>query len=313
GQALRTRLDAMMQISNGVVTNVSIFLVDDRTGLGTGSNAFYTSTQGSTVYVWPAASNWPSGAPNAWVAQISVGELAAQRFISSGGWPAWETVLIHESLHTQFTGEHMKWGSTSIVYGGDHMHYTSELCGEQELPFEEGLGTYYGDTQNHPTAYTNLIAFFARSNERYVLESRSVLAGTQAIWNAPHTERSLSLMSLPDPADRTGSYAVREYRWRDVPGFYLLFSESTTTGFNLFFWRTANNDPTRADQMIGTVARALARDRRKRYLTYEAHRLALQMEAFAATPQGAAARTAGTLTSSLYPFALLDVLTPFGM
>src|SRR5438874_2922348 len=123
GQALRTRLDAMMQISNGVVTNVSIFLVDDRTGLGTGSNAFYTSTQGSTVYVWPAASNWPSGAPNAWVAQISVGELAAQRFITSGGWPAWETVLIHESLHTQFTGEHMKWGSTSIVYGGDHMHY----------------------------------------------------------------------------------------------------------------------------------------------------------------------------------------------
>jgi len=207
----------------------------------------------------------------------------------------------------------MKWGSTSIVYGGDHMHYTSELCGEQELPFEEGLGTYYGDTQNHPTAYTNLIADFARSNERYVLESRAVLAGTQAIWNAPHTERSLSLMSLPDPADRTGSYAVREYRWRDVPGFYLLFSESTTTGFNLFFWRTANNDPTRADQMIGTVARALARDRRKRYLTYEANRLALQMEAFAATPQGAAARTAGTLTSSLYPFALLDVLTHFGM
>ena len=37
------------------------------------------------------------------------------------------------------------------------------------------------------------------------------------------------------------------------------------------------------------------------------------MEAFAATPEGQAKLRAGTLTSSMFPLALLDILTHFGM
>jgi hypothetical protein len=58
---------------------------------------------------------------------------------------------------------------------------------------------------------------------------------------------------------------------------------------------------------------AMSQDRKKRNLAYAVNRLALQLEDFAATPAGAAAKSAGTLTSSMYPYALLDVLTHFGM
>jgi hypothetical protein len=103
------------------------------------------------------------------------------------------------------------------------------------------------------------------------------------------------------------------YAWRDVPGYFVLNSEHTGTAYNLFFWLYANGNRDQAFNMIVAAAASMWDDYRKRDLFYETNRLALQLERYADTPEGQAAQAAGTLTSSLYPFALLDILTHYGM
>src|SRR5260370_424333 len=248
---------------------------------------------------------------------IRLGEHWAGSFRSGASHDlGWEEPILHETLHTQFVvdngGNKTKWAPFWVSYGGDGTHYTSELMGEQELSFEEGLGTYYGMVRNHPTGYNSVLQFLARTDERYIIESRSVLAGSAEIWNAPHTEVPKPLTLLP-PSERTGSYVWRFYRWRDVPGWYLMFSESTSTAFHLLFWHKVNNNPDQAFDYIFGTSRTISHDIHQRFLTYAVNRLSLQMETYAATPPGQAAKTAGTLTSSMFPFALLDILTHFGM
>lgn len=310
GQTLRNRVDQVTQI-NGGVTDEVFLLVDDRTGLSN-DGIFATSTIDSKRAVWPAASVAPA-AGNRYRGVIRLGELSSGRIQGwAGGWLAWEGTILHETLHTQFVGEKTKWGSISIVYGGDGDHYVAELMAEQELPLEEGLGTFYGQMHNTPAGLQDLDRFWARDNVRYLIESRSFLAGTSEMWNAPHTEEQRSLSELP-PDQRTGSYVWRRYRWWDVPGRYLLFSESTSTAFHLNFWRHVNGNRDEALRFINASSGGIWQDRRKRYLTYVINRLALQMEDFANTADGRAARGAGRLTSSMFPFAVLDLLTHFGM
>jgi hypothetical protein len=314
GTPLRTRVDQVLQIGHGTV-DVGLFLTDDRTGLGTHTGIFVPRTNGAGVkFVWPAAYVTPrSDVTNRFTGVIGLGEFWSRHIASTwpGAWQAWEGVILHESLHTQFVGEKTKWGSISITYGGDGAHQIFELLGDQELPFEEGLGTFYGHLHNHPAGINSVISFFSRTDQRYLLESWSVLAGSADLWNAPHREERRA-PPRPPPTDG-GEYAVRFYGWRDVPGKYLLFSESTSTAFHLFFWRHVNNNPDRAFSFINGEAAAMWDGRRRRYLSYSVHILALYLETMAGRAEGRAALAAGNLTSSMFPFALLDILTHFGM
>jgi hypothetical protein len=232
----------------------------------------------------------------------------------------WENTLVHEYFHTQFAPEAFcrsnyafctsdaecpsgdtcrfrktKWGSVRITYGADGSHWVNEMIGGQNLAFEEGLGTFYGTV--HTGRGANFEPFWTRTNERYFLEIRSPLISSDPLRNATHSTRD-------------GRYY---YKWKDVPGFYLLFAESSSTGFHHFFHKYAFDDRDRALGMIDRSAHRMWDIRRKRDLTYAVNGLALEMEAFAASPEGREARTAGTLTSSMFPFALLDLVTHFGM
>jgi hypothetical protein len=309
GTTLRTAVDQVAQISGGKV-DLFILLVDDRTGL-TASGIFATATIGGKMVVWPAASVSSNNcSSNDFCGVIRLGEEACIQIQNRPGvWLAWESTVVHESLHTQFVGESTKWGSIHITYGGDSSHWISELLGDQALPFEEGLGTYYGAVQN-PAGRTAIIDFFTRTDERYALESRSVLAGTAEIWNAPHTEVE---RPIPPTARQTGRYVIRRYKWHDVPGRYLLNSESTSTAFHVLFREYVNGNHDQAHSFILSESSAMWQTRMKRFLTYGANRLALSLEDHAATAEGQAARSAGTLTSSMFPYALLDILTHFGM
>jgi hypothetical protein len=311
GATLRRRIDQVLQISGGVV-DVDILLTDDRTGFTGSTGIFVTSTRSGQQYVWPAASSHPKGdGSNRYQGIIRLGETASLVIQAwPGGWLAWEGTILHESLHTQFVGEHTRWGSIGITYGGDASHWIEELLGDEELPFEEGLGTFYGHLHNNPSGINSVQQFLARDDHRYKLESRSVLAGTTEIWNAPHTEVE---RPVPPNLPQQGRYLIRSYRWRDVPRTYLLFSESTSTAFHLLFWKYANGNPDNALSLINASARSMWNDRQKRFLGYAVNRLSLQLEDYAATPQGQAARAAGTLTSSMFPFALLDILTHFSL
>lgn len=310
GTPVRRRLDQILQISGGLV-DLTVALVDDRTSISPNSQFADMPRGDGSLYVWPAAWVSPEGAR--YRGFMGLGTSAADSITNTeaGGWKSWEGTIMHECSHTQFVGEKTKWGSVNIVYGGDGNHWYSEILGEQELTFEEGLGTFFGLVDNPDWPRQALVPFFRNAGERYNIESWSVLAGNAEMWNSPHSERD-DTPPASTPA-RPGLYAVRSYRWQNVPGFFVLFNENTSTAFHYYFWSHANGNRDSSFAMIRRSAAAMSQNRRRRNLAFAVNRLSLQLEDFAATPAGAAAKQAGTLTSSMFPYALLDVLTHFGM
>lgn len=312
GTPLRTRIDRVMQISHQLVFDVEVQLVDDRTGLS-GNASYATSSRNNVVYVWPAAWNFPVTAPRkGHQGAIGIGEFFALDHANSIGWTGWESVLLHETLHTQFVGEKTKWGSITTTYGQDGVHYFSEILGADDIPFEEGLGTFYGYTHYHPNGLNATNAFFQSTRDRYIVEDMGVV--TYADVGRPNRTED---RPIPDRIRRLQPdrerYSRYYYTWWAVAPRYLLFNEWTSTAFHVYFWRHANNDPDQALRMIDATAGWMWSELRRRSLPYAVNGLAREMETFAATPDGQTKLRAGTLTSSMFPFALLDILTHFGM
>lgn len=316
GTPLRNRIDQVLQISQGNVDEV-FMLVDDRTGIPPAHAGWFAPGDGpgGITIVWPAANVFRLSSGR-YLGRIAFGEMASQRIqMRPGGWLAWEGVILHETFHTQFVGsdtgsggdEKTKWGSISITYGSDEKHFFEELLGEQMLTMEEGWGNFYGNVHNDPAGQRYVIGFFNRSDDRYVLEARSVLAGDPLLFRVA-TRRA-------DKVGKNKDIDVFRYRWLDVPGYYILFCETTAEAFHTFFYNHVNGNRNQALTMINASARSMWqwRDHMTRYPVNDVTNLSLLMEDFAATPEGAAGKTAGTLTSSMFPFALLDLLTHFGM
>lgn len=310
GTPLRKRLNEILSISGGKC-DITVALVDDRTGVSANSRFADMPRGDGARYVWPAASVTGKLSNGRYRGFIGLGTCAADSITNTeaGGWKSWEGTICHETMHTQFVGEKTKWGSVAITYGGDGSHWYSELLGEQHLPFEEGLGTFFGAVDNPEWNSKSLVPFFRRADERYHLESWSVLAGSPELNKAPRKEEDA------DPPDNSkpGRYAIYSYKWKDVPGFYILFNENTSTGFHYFFWKYANANTDSALAMVRRSAGSMFTDLHKRDLAYDVNRLSLQLEDYAATPAGRAAKAAGTLTSSMFPYALLDLVTHFGL
>ncbi len=309
GTTLRGRIDRVLQVSGGKV-DVAYYLADDRTGLaGTlgGFSSFVPDTSTGVVHVWPAAN--PSVARagtdrfDAWVGLGEVGgELISTN--SPGGVLAWEGTALHETSHTQFVGAWTKWGAINqraITYGADGDHYSEELIGDQNAAFDEGHGNFYGYLHNDAERRAQ-IDWFKRTNYRYFVEGQSVLAGEPDLYRVAARQR-----------DTENGVTVFRYRWTDIPGHFLLFSESTVTMYHLMLWQELNADRDQAFQMIINASNKMWQSRMKRGLCYSATQVAIQLEDFAGTAAGQAKRTAGTLTSSMYPFAVIDLVTHFGM
>jgi hypothetical protein len=312
GTTLRTSIDRVMRISHQLVFDVEVQLVDDRTGLP-GQASYATSSRNNVVYVWPAAWNFPVTTPRkGHQGAIGIGEFFAQDHVSNIGWTGWESVLLHETLHTQFVGEKTKWGSITTTYGQDRVHYFSEILGADDIPFEEGLGTFYGYTHFHPQGLNQTTAFFSDARDRYIVEDMGVVTFKDVGTPNRTEERRIPdrIRQLQPDRER---YTRYYYHWRSVPPRYLLFNEWTSVAFHMYFWRNANNDPDHALRMIDATAGWMWSELRRRNLLYAANRLACELEEFAATPEGQAKMRAGTLTSGMFAFALLDILTHFGM
>ena len=297
GTVLRQRIDRMLQISGGVV-DLDILLADDRTGFSGDTGTFVTATSVDRSYIWPAASSHPKEEGSGrYQGIVRLGETASLIIQSmAGGWPSWEAFILHEVLHTQFLNEDVHWGPVNGFHGAAPAHRFDEVTADESLSVEEGLAAFYGSVHNDPVGILALLYFLGRTDPRYVESS----AGPW--WESD--KPVVYTFQLP----QQGSY-----RWSDVPVRSLLYSESTTTALYLLFWEHVNDNTDQALAMIDASARFLARDRTRRGLPYAVNRLALQLEDFAATPAGQAAKAAGTLTSSLFPFALLDLLTHFEM
>lgn len=296
--------------------DVDYFLTDDRTAFTDRSGKLFIrpdENDGNKLYIWPAANSRDQGNGRS-IGWIGLGEHqlnANQARPPVGGLLAMDEVVLHETSHTQWTGAASKWPATSsgfIAYGADGAHYVTELLGDQPLPLNEGLGTFYGYTVNRP-GMNNLYAHLAADN--YFVENRSVLAGDPILNAIPSRTRFDVKDSHGNPILVNGIPVVFWlYPWKDIPGFYLLFSENTSTAFYSLYWDNAYNNKDTAFAFIGFSAHAMRNNQLTRYLTYSVNRIALKMEDYNAT---AAGQADASRTSSMLPFAILDLVTHFSM
>jgi hypothetical protein len=304
---LRTKLNEVYQVSSNNVP-VNYYLVDDRTGVDS------VATGNFTVKILPNAPDgrvsdgryhiWPSGngivlTGGTFMGKVRLGEYQMdfdQATSRPGGIAALHELVLHETFHTQLVGRWTKWPGY-LTYGADRDHYIDELLGDQESPLNEGFGTFYGYTIN-PAAAANLERFFTLSTRRYVVEARSFTAAQPEIVNVPgRTQRTI----------RGHNYF--EYTWMEIPHSFNFYNENNFTGFMYYYWLNANGN---RDVSLGFIRQAAnsmwsLRDTLKRYPSYVVNRLALRMEEYNAN----AGRADATRTSSMFPFAMFDLISHF--
>lgn len=324
GNALRNNVDKVMLNSGGTVKIVEYWLADDQTGLSglpaDTNNVFMQYLDNGKKYVWPAAFNWQMKTPGfGGVAMFGEHEMEDAVANAVGGVSSIDEVVLHESSHTQWTGNSSKWGAINnslITYGADGMHYfnISEMLGDQEGALNEGLATAYGYIMNNVAAAA-LLDFYKNPDDRYFVESKSVLAGAKGLYEVKERKEGNIFTKDNDGNSKKVTYddgspvVVYYYKWKNVPGFYLLFAEITSTAFFTLFRNETYSNKDTVFNMIGNVAFSMSADLRKRFLTYACNRLALRMEAF----NNKAGKNDPSKISSIFPFALLDLLTHFGM
>jgi hypothetical protein len=199
---------------------------------------------------------------------------------------------------------------------------------DQQLPLDEGMASFWGLEHNR-VGRDSLIAFVNSAKPKFVLGSHSFLTGIPTMWNAPHTV----YLNTTIPANRkvrspdgdtirlvsqhiqTGArYEIRKYKWLDVPGEFVFYNEMMCQAYLQLFHEFAFERKDTAFQKILSAAKGITAPReRLRYPASIANQLALSMERHAATARGQAEEAAGTLTSSMFAYALYDILTHFGM
>jgi hypothetical protein len=345
---LRREIRKVNTLSNGRIQRSEIFLFDDRNGLIASDNCKCDHLYGAIRGIWPCAGNWRNRSGN-YTGDLYLGELAANYIITNfpGGYWAWDETVIHEFSHTQFAREYIndstavvnKWGpnGVSISYGGDDGHWGQELLADQQLPLDEGLASFWSLDRN-AASRDSLVSFMNSKDSRFYLGSHSFLTGTAAMWNSPH--RVIATVTIPPqdangqrivnitfPNGRTGrvrlvaphiqtgaGYELRSFKWLDVPGDYVFYNEQMAQGLALMFHEFAFSSRTRAYNAIFDAARAITPpNQRLKYPGFFANNLANSMEAYARTSAGRSEETAGTLTSSMFVYALYDLFTHFGM
>jgi hypothetical protein len=331
---LRRKLNSILAFTGNQVSETHLFLIDDRTGMPVDA-PFCDAPSGAMRIAWPCAANWKEG--NTYLARVSVGEGASNIDINKpGGFRRWEATILHEFSHTQMlrdTSGVNKWDDHSrgvegiaISYGGDAGHWFEELQADQQQPMDEGLGNFWALEYNPPSS-TEMDEFLNNRNPKFLLGSRSFLSGVSNMWNSPHIVRCSGLPCVtPDGhtmavqlntsiTPSSGGYELREYRWLDVPGEFVFYNELMSESyFYLYHQYGFNNRDTAYNKLLSAVKTLCNYPvQRYRHPAHVANMLANSMEAYARTAAGQAEQANGTLVSSMFAYALFDIVTHFGM
>lgn len=321
---LKKEIDNLMQLSGGVV-DVNVMLVDDRIGLS--ATRFFCPQRDQSdnrIMVWPCARNKETDQGAGYLGQVFLGERAAGKDIARpGGFRNWEGTIIHEFSHTQFLPDpeygRNKWKSVGISYGGDQGHWFSELMADEQMALDEGLGYFWALAHNPPSAQ-KLIDFLNEEDHRFLLGSRSFLTGVSAMWDSPHKIRfSGPVSSIPSwirlvNTPLEGNYELREYKWLDVPGKYVMYNEQMSEAYFYLLHQYAFADKKKSYKRIYLAAQEMAKPNvHNRYPAFAANHVARNMELYAASVPGKSDASNGVLVSSMFTYGLLDMLTHFGM
>jgi hypothetical protein len=327
---LRRKLNRVMSLAGNRISTIFIFLTDDRTSLPANTPGFLCPTGGTNSFAWPCASNWKSGAT--YVGRVNLGETAAVQGSTGGSrtFKDWEATVIHEVSHTQMlrdTEGVNKWDSPTvdgiaISYGGDVGHWGFELQADEQTPLDEGLGTFWA-IEHAPSLAHELDDFLNDKAERFVLGSHSFLTGTPRMWNAPHNVvcngfpctffNGYSAEPIA-PLPAGAGYQLRAYKWLDVPGDFVLYNEQMSEAYFYLFHRYAFARQDTAYNKIFQAVKTLCinPNQRHRYPAHAVNILANNMEAYARSAAGQQEGANGTLVSSLFAYALMDLMGHFG-
>lgn len=335
---LRKKLNRVMQLSGNKVAKITFLLINDGTGLPANvDSVFCSSPSGGIRIAWPCASNWrASTATGAYHGRVMLGEQAAALDANKpGGFKRWEATIIHEVSHTQMLRDVNginKWSNRAlgvhgleISYGGDRGHWFEELQADEQQPMDEGLGYFWAIEHNPPMA-AELDNFLNEKGRRFILGSRSFLTGTPQMWNAPHGVLCTGIPCITSAGDTmnvhlntwitpaTGGYELRSYRWADVPGKFVFYNEQMSEAYFYLYHKYGFHRPDTAFNKIfdGVKKLCMSANQRHRYPAHMANMLANSMEAYARSAAGQAEQTNGTLVSSMFAYALFDLLGHFG-
>ena len=323
-------LDDLLKITGSRVA-LTIVLIDDSKGLPKDEYSFLTTRadwDDGKRYVWPSTGNSSdddgTGYYSSW---IYLGAKWAKEFGESKhslalgyGGPerhmyaledativglAAKSIFIYDpsnfvALNEVATGYERKDGS-----------FVEELWPSKKNASLEGIAKYYrmasefgSDMNDAEYALSAQISqFFRDPGYRYMIQETSILAGLKKLKQAEHRERDLI------------GVKGMEYRWKDVPGYYLLFSENTTYGLLHAFYMQAYSTPDFSYEVINKAMPKLWETKNHRDPMVLVNELAIQMEINAANgvEKRALENGNGTVCSSMYPFYLIDMLTHFGM
>jgi hypothetical protein len=335
---LKRKVDNTTRISGENVRMV-IHLVDDRTGLHLNEGYVGNSIDRADgkKYIWPAARNYLNSALVS-TGEIYMGEHYSTQIINNweGNWKRWESVILHEVSHTQRRPDPRganTWGEmgTTMSYGPDGTHFLHEIQGSEESALDEALGSFWGMTHYQGDS-TRIIRFLTDTTSRFDIERHSPLSAIHEIWNAPHVsacagpvapESASSPFSTSTvcPAIRvrrffvpdTSQYEIRKYKWRDVPGRYMMNNENMAQAYLYLFWKHGFANMDTAFNKIRNTARILytSRDYRNWHVAFFANSFAYQMERYVTTPSGQADLTNNRLISSMFAIAIYDLLRNF--
>lgn len=342
---LRREMRKINALSNGLIRRTDILMYDDRTGLPAANRCPCSDVINNLRVVWPCADNVRVSAGE-YTGFVFLGEIAASFIINNypGRYWEWYETILHEFTHTQFAREYVndisvvqnKWGprGVSISYGGDNSHWLEELLADQQMPFEEGIASFWALDRNQ-AGKDSLISFLNNSGYRFYLGSHSFLSGVPEMWNAPHHVQATVPVPDPDASGQRvvqipfnggirrvalvaphihtgGVYQLRRYKWLDIPGHFVFYNERMAQGFALMYHEFAFNTRTAAYNRIYEAVRAMTPpNQRLRYPAFFANHLANSMESYARTPDGKKEESDGTLTSSMFVYALYDIITHF--
>ncbi len=336
--ALRRKLNKVMTLSGGKVTRITFFLIDDRTGMPSNTDSIFCSSPHNNMTIaWPCAANWRANSTTGtYRGRVMIGEQAAGLDIARpGGFKHWEATIIHEVSHTQMLRDVNginKWDNRTmgisgiaISYGGDRGHWFEELQADEQQPMDEGLGYFWALEHNPPMAQS-LDNYLNHKGNRFLLGSRSFLTGTPRMWNAPHnvlctgipcvspsgTTFNVTLNTWITPA--TGGYELRAYKWLDVPGDFVFYNEQMSEAYFYLYHRYAFASRDTAYNKVFDAVKKLCvnANQRHRYPAHAANMFANSMEAYARSSAGQADAANNTLVSSMFAYALYDLLTHFG-
>lgn len=321
--SIKKAVDKIMTLSENKV-NVNVMLADDRNAVSV-AKLFCADkdTVDDKLYLWPCARIKKTG-PSKYLGQVFLGEHFAQKdILRPGGFRNWEGTIIHEFSHTQLLPDpefgKNKWKSIAIAYGGDDGHWSTELLADEQIAIDEGLGSFFGLAHN-PVAAQNLIHFLNRKDHKFRLGSRSFLTGISAMWNSPHNviysgpydkiPKGIKLVNTP----LDGNYELRNYKWLDVPGKYLMYNEIISKAYFYLIHKYAFDKEDRAYARILMAVKDMAKPNvHDRYIGYAANHIARNMELYASSVPGKADKDNGVLVSSMITYGLIDLLTHFGM